>query len=74
MEGETVTVSTLVALAVSLINVGLDLINKGQYATGALCVVVGFGVMVVGFTLYEKGIIGRVMKLGGKKRRRPDAD
>jgi len=74
MDNEAVKLSTLLTLAVSILGLGVNLIQQGLLEVGGLCIIVGFGIMVVGFTLYEKGVIEKVMKLGGKKRRRPDAD
>ncbi len=68
MDKENVTLSTLITIGVTLLSLGINLIQQAQYAVGALCIIVGFGVTVVGLTLYEKGVISKVMKhVGGEK-------
>jgi len=68
MDNEAVKLSTLLTLAVSILGLGVNLIQQGLLEVGGLCIIVGFGIMVVGFTLYEKGVVEKVVKrVGGEK-------
>jgi uncharacterized membrane protein YwaF len=62
---ETVTLSSLLALSVTLLSLGVDIIRQGQYVAGSICLIVGFGVMLVAVMLYEKSIIQK-LKGGGE--------
>jgi hypothetical protein len=67
MQKETVTLSVLLTISITILGLGVDLLQQGEYATGALCLVVGFGIMLVGVYLFEKGIIQKIAE--GRKMR-----
>jgi hypothetical protein len=57
MQKETVTLSVFLTISVTILGLGVNLMQQGEYAMGVACIVVGFGVMLVGVYLFEKGII-----------------
>jgi hypothetical protein len=63
MQKETVTLSALLTISITILGLGINLLQQGEYAVGVACIIVGFGVMLVGAYLFERGII---QKLGGK--------
>jgi hypothetical protein len=62
MQKETVTLSALLTIAVTILGLGVNLIQQGQYAVGAVCIAVGFGVMLLGVYLWQKGIIEKLRR------------
>jgi hypothetical protein len=66
MQKETVTLSVLLTISITILGLGIDLLKQGEYATGVACIVVGFGIMLVGVYLFEKGIIQRLHKIDKK--------
>jgi hypothetical protein len=69
MQKETVTLSVLLTISITILGLGVDLLQQGEYATGAACIVVGFGVMLVGIYLFEKGIIQRLQEFETERKR-----
>jgi len=57
-----VSASALLALAVALISLGIDLIKQSQIPFGALMVVCGVLLMLITILLVEKGIISAVAR------------
>jgi len=60
MNREAVTLSVLLTIGVTLLGIGVDLLQQGEYVTGAVCVAVGFGVICIGVYLFQKGIIEEI--------------
>lgn len=55
-----VTASVVFTIAVTLLSLGIDLLKSGDTSTGSICVIVGFGLLVVGVLAVEWGVIQRV--------------
>ena len=62
MAGEKLSASVLLTIAVTLLTMGVTFIQQGNYETGVVCLLVGFGLIVATIYLLERGIISRVMK------------
>ena len=60
MGKETITLSSLLTLAVALLSLGIDLLRQGEYVPGTVCVVAGFGVACIGVYLFERGAVGKI--------------
>jgi len=57
-----VTSSTLLTIAVTLLTIGINLLDSGNIGPGILCILVGFGVICITVLLIERGIIEKVQK------------
>jgi hypothetical protein len=62
-----VSSAALLAIAVSLLTLGIDFLKSGQVEAGVSCVIVGFGLMVATIILLEKGIISKLVLEMGKR-------
>jgi len=62
LAGEKLSASVLLTIAVTLLTMGVTFIQQGNYETGVVCLLVGFGLIVATIYLLERGIISRVMK------------
>jgi len=72
MKREAVTLSALLTIGVTLLTIGIDLLQQGEYATGAVCVAVGFGVIFIGVYLFRMGVIEEIKQFAeARKRGRP---
>jgi len=63
----TVTLSTLLSIGTILISLGINFLQSGQYVTGVVCLIVGFGVICIGVYLFRKGIIEEMRRRGRRK-------
>jgi len=54
------SVSTLFTVAVILLSLGVNFLKSGDTSTGVICIMVGFGLIVIGVYAVEKGIINKV--------------
>jgi uncharacterized membrane protein YjjP (DUF1212 family) len=61
-----VSAGALLSLAVALISLGVNFLRSGDTASGAVCVLVGFGLICATIYLVERGIISRLA--GGRQR------
>ncbi|MHA1632528.1 MAG: hypothetical protein ACTSXC_06975 [Candidatus Freyarchaeota archaeon] len=72
MKREAVTLSVLLTIAVTLLTIGIGLLQQGEYATGTICVAVGFGVICIGVYLFLLGLIDKFKQFAeARKRGRP---
>jgi hypothetical protein len=55
-----VSASVLLSLAVALLSMGVDFFKSGDTTSGAVCVLVGFGLICATIYLVERGIISRL--------------
>jgi len=55
-----VSATAFLSLAVALLSLGVDFFRSGDTASGAICVLVGFGLICATIYLVEKGIIARL--------------
>ena len=58
----TITLSTLLSIGTILISLGINFLQSGQYVTGVVCLIVGFGVICIGVYLFQKGVIEEIKK------------
>ena len=65
----TVTLATFLSLGMALLSIGVDLLQQGEYVTGAVCVVVGFGVICLGTFLFQRGVIEEIKKQSAEARK-----
>jgi len=63
----TITLSTLLSIGTILISLGINFLQSGQYVTGVVCLIVGFGVICIGVYLFRKGIIEEMRRRGRRK-------
>jgi hypothetical protein len=59
-----VSASALFTIAVTLLSLGVNYLQGGDTHTGSICIIVGFGLLVLGVLALEKGII---QKMKGEK-------
>jgi hypothetical protein len=62
MQKETVTLSVFLTISITILGLGVDLLKQGENALGVACLAVGFGVMLVGVYLFQKGIIEKLRR------------
>jgi hypothetical protein len=55
-----VSSAVLLSLAVSLLSLGVNYLRDGNIEAGIVCIIVGFGVLVVTVILLERGIISKL--------------
>jgi len=60
MKKEIATLGTFLTISITLLTLGINLIQQGEYTTGAICIVVGFGLILVGLYLFKEGIIKKI--------------
>jgi len=58
----TITLSMLLSIGTILISLGINFLQSGQYVTGVVCLIVGFGVICIGVYLFQKGVIEEIKK------------
>ena len=63
----TITLSMLLSIGTILISLGINFLQSGQYVTGVVCLIVGFGVICIGVYLFRKGIIEEMRRRGRRK-------
>lgn len=57
-----VSVSALLALAISLLTLGVTRLEKGDTQIGLPCLIIGFGLVVLTVILFKYGIIQAVKR------------
>jgi len=63
MKKETVTLGTFLTISITLLTLGVNLIQQGEHTTGAICIVIGFGLILVGLYLFKEGLIKQIKQL-----------
>jgi hypothetical protein len=59
-----VSASALFTIAVTLLSLGVNYLQNGDTRTGSICIIVGFGLLVLGVFAIEQGIM---LKVKGEK-------
>jgi len=63
-----VSASTLLAVAITLISMGISFLQQGNISPGVICVALGIALVFATILLIEKGVIDKMLeKLRNKK-------
>jgi hypothetical protein len=59
---EEVSATALLSIAVTLLTMGISLVQQQQYLPGCVCLVVGAALVFATILLVERGVVQRVVK------------